>query len=175
MQDIQITNKGIKMEHTISRLEKILNENGSIKEVFITVKLRLNANDTWEYGYWLTPAEIDSIVIDENNINEIVDRVAIIAEEAYNNSLNIVPDPTPILPFNVDNFLFSLMEAFTPLTDYMDILIFYPMIADFARANNFIGMNVFVQGLMSYSIMTQDQFNTLNTVLQLQGIDLNNL
>ena len=93
-----------------------------------------------------------------------------ILDEIINNTIS-----TSIIPFNIDNFLFSLMEAFTPLTDYTDILIFYPMIADFARANNFEGMNVFVQGLMSYSIMTQDQFNTLNSVLQIQGIDLNNL
>ena len=93
-----------------------------------------------------------------------------ILDNIINNTIS-----TPIISFNVDNFLFGLMEAFTPLTDYANILVFYPMIADFARAKNFEGMKIFVQGLMSYSIMTQNQFNNLNNVLQLQGIDLNNL
>lgn len=77
--------------------------------------------------------------------------------------------------FNVDQFLLGLMGAFTPLIDYANILVFYPMVADFARAKNFIGMNMFLQGLISNSIMTIDQFNTLNGVLQQQNIDLNNL
>jgi hypothetical protein len=77
--------------------------------------------------------------------------------------------------FSVNNFLLGLMGAFTPLTDYANILVFYPMIADFARAYNFEGMDIFLQGLISYSIMTIEQYNTLNSVLQQQGIDLNNL
>lgn len=83
--------------------------------------------------------------------------------------------PDPIENFNVDQFLLGLMGAFTPLTDYANILVFYPMVGDFARAENFVGMNMFLQGLMQASIMTQEQFNTLNEVLKQQGIDLNNL
>jgi len=67
------------------------------------------------------------------------------------------------------------MIAFTPLTDYADILIFYPMVGDFARAENFEGMNMFLRGLIQGGIMTQEQFDTLNGVLLQQNIDLNNL
>jgi hypothetical protein len=77
--------------------------------------------------------------------------------------------------FSVNDFLLGLMEAFTPLADYANISVFYPMIADFARANNFVGMNMFLQGLIENGIMTQEQFNKLNGVLQQQNIDLNNL
>lgn len=83
--------------------------------------------------------------------------------------------PISLIFFNVNSFLLGLMQAFTPLTDYSNILVFYPMIADFARANNFQGINQFLQGLIAARIMTQDQFNKLNSVLLLQNIDLNNL
>ena len=77
--------------------------------------------------------------------------------------------------FDVDQFLLGLMEAFTPLVDYSNILPFYPMVADFARAKNFVGMNMFLQGLIQDGIMTQEQFDKLNNVLLQQNIDLNNL
>lgn len=81
----------------------------------------------------------------------------------------------PIENFNVNDFLFGLMGEFTPLMDYSNILIFYPMIADFARAKNFEGMKYFLQQLMAGSIMTQEQFDKLNSVLLQQNIDLTNL
>jgi len=163
------------MEHTLSRYEKILNENGSLKEVFITVKLRIDANKVWEQGYWLNPAELDLIALDESNLASIIEKVTIMGEESYNRYINepLVPEPVVEVPFNVNNFLFGLMEAFTPLTDYSDILVFYPMIADFSRANNFIGMNTFLQGLIKDFMMTEIQFDLINSVLQQQGIDLN--
>ena len=77
--------------------------------------------------------------------------------------------------FDVDQFLLGLMGAFTPLIDYSNILVFYPMVADFARAENFEGMNMFLQGLLENEIMTIEQFNLINSVLLQQGIDLNNL
>jgi len=165
------------MEHTLSRFEKILNENGSLKEVFITVKLRIDANEVWEQGYWLNPAELDLIMLNEENLIPIIDKVTIMAEESYNKYINEPPVEEPVEPilFDVNIFLFGLMEAFSPLTDYSDILVFYPMVGDFARAENFAGMNMFLQGLIQASIMTQEQFNKLNSVLLQQNIDLNNL
>ena len=165
------------MEHTLSRFEKILNENGSLKEVFITVKLRIDANEVWEQGYWLTPAELDLIALDESNLTPVIDAVAIKAEESYNNYINEPPIEEPVIevPFNVNDFLFGLMVAFTPLMDYANILIFYPMVGDFARAENFEGMNMFLRGLIQNGIMSQEQFDTLNGVLLQQNIDLNNL
>ena len=80
-----------------------------------------------------------------------------------------------VTAFDINIFLTSLLVTFVPITDYTNILVFYPMVADFARAKNFVGMNMFLQGLISNSIMTQKQFNTLNSVLQQQGIDLTNL
>ena len=81
----------------------------------------------------------------------------------------------PFGSFQVNDFLFGLMGAFTPLMDYSNILIFYPMIADFARAENFEGMNMFLHGLIDGSVMTEEQFNLINGVLLQQNIDLNNL
>jgi len=165
------------MEHTLSRFEKILNENGSLKEVFITVKLRIDANEVWEQGYWLNPAELDLVMLNEENLTPIIDKVAIMAEESYNKHINEPPVEESIKPisFNVNDFLFGLMGAFTPLTDYSDILVFYPMVGDFARAENFAGMNMFLQGLIQASILTQEQFDKLNNILLQQNIDLNNL
>jgi len=165
------------MEYTLSRYEKILNENGSLKEVFITVKLRIDANQVWEQGYWVNPAELDLIMLNEENLTPIIDKVAIMTQESYNKYINEPPVEEPVEPilFDVNIFLFGLMEAFSPLTDYSDILVFYPMVGDFARAENFAGMNMFLQGLIQASILTQEQFDKLNGVLQQQGIDLNNL
>jgi len=167
------------MEYTLNRFEKILNEDNTIKEIFISVKLFEGENKVfvWEQGYWLTEVEKNTIIIDEQNLTSIIDKVAIMAEESYNNYINEPPIEEPIEPilFDVNIFLFGLMEAFTPLTDYIDILIFYPMVGDFARAENFEGMNIFLQGLISNYIMTQEQFDKVNGVLQQQGIDLNNL
>ena len=164
------------MEYTLSRYEKHLNENGSLKEIFITVKLRIDANEVWEQGYWLTPAELDLIALDESNLTPIIEATAVKAEESYNRYINEpeVVEPV-IIPFNVNDFLFGLMGAFTPLLNYADILIFYPMIADFARAENFEGMNMFLHVLIDSSVMTEEQFNILNGVLLQQNIDLNNL
>ena len=80
-----------------------------------------------------------------------------------------------VIIFNSDTFLFGLMGVFTPITSYTDILPFYAMIADFARAYNFVGMNAFLQGLISAFLITQNEFTLLNNVLKQQGIDLTNL
>ena len=160
------------MENTISRLEKILNENGSIKEVFITVKLRFNANDTWEYGYWLTPAEVDSIVINENNINEIVDRVAIIAEEAYNNSLNIVPEPEPIPEFSVEMFLYRLAEEFDVL-QRMNLAGVAPSFTSELQFQNFEGIKEILDYLLSTSEITKETVDKITSLFLEQNIDLN--
>ena len=98
------------MEYTLSRYEKHLNENGSLKEIFITVKLRIDANEVWEQGYWLTPAELDLIALDESNLTPIIEATAVKAEESYNRYINEpeVVEPV-IIPFNVNDFLFGLL------------------------------------------------------------------
>jgi len=82
------------MNYTLSRLEKILNENGSLKEIFITIKLRINANKTWEYGYWLIPVELDLVISNEQNLIPIIDAVAVKAEQIYNEYINQPTGPT---------------------------------------------------------------------------------
>ena len=162
------------MEHTISRYEKILNENGSIKEIFITVKLRIDANDTWEQGYWLTPAEVDSIVIDENNLTEIVDKVAIIAEESYNNSLNIVPEPEPIPEFSVEMFLYRLAEEFDVL-QRMNLAGVAPSFTSELQFQNFEGIKEILDYLLSTSEITQETVDKITSLFLEQNVDLNNL
>jgi len=95
-----------------------------------------------------------------------------ILDNIINNSPSNPPEK---VIFNINDFLFGLMGAFTPLLNYSDILVFYPMIADFARAENFEGMNTFLRGLIQCSVMTEEQFNLINSVLLQQNIDLNNL
>jgi hypothetical protein len=95
------------------------------------------------------------------------------SEEFAQYGLNI--DDYKNQDFNVNDFLLGLMGVFTPLIDYTNILVFYPMVADFARVYNFEGMKLFLQGLIENGFMTQEQFDKLNDVLQQQGIDLNNL
>lgn len=69
------------MEYLISRFEKILNEDTTVKEIFIAVKLTKDA-DIWEQGYWLTEDEKNLVVVDEQNLGAIVDKVALIGEAA---------------------------------------------------------------------------------------------
>lgn len=84
------------MEYSISRFEKILNEDTSVKEIFISVRLTKNT-DTWEQGYWLTEEEKNLVVIDEMNLGAIVDRVASIGEAALNTYKALPPiDPDQI-------------------------------------------------------------------------------
>lgn len=71
------------MTHFLSRLEKTFNENGSIKEIFLSVKLRISETETWEYGYWMNPAELDLMTLDEQAVDAIVEKVAVLALAAY--------------------------------------------------------------------------------------------
>ena len=72
------------MEYTLNRFEKILNEDNSIKEIFISVKLFEGEDKTfvWEQGYWLTSEEKNTIIIDEQNLTSIMDKVAVLGENA---------------------------------------------------------------------------------------------
>ena len=84
------------MEYTLTRYEKILNEDSSVKEIFIATKLQLT-DGIWEQGYWLTPIEVASVVADEANLTAISDRVAVLGEAAYNRYLAqpVVPTEPP--------------------------------------------------------------------------------
>jgi len=71
------------MEHTLSRFEKILNEDNTIKEIFISVKLYEGDNEfVWEQGYWLTEEERNLVISNEENLISIANKVAIIGENA---------------------------------------------------------------------------------------------
>jgi len=71
------------MEHALNRFEKILNEDNTIKEIFISVKLfEEDGEFVWEQGYWLTIEEIGTIIYDEQNLTSIIDKIAIIGEDA---------------------------------------------------------------------------------------------
>jgi len=72
------------MEYTLSRYEKILNEDNSIKEIFISVKLFEGENKVfvWEQGYWLTSEEKNTIILDEQNLISITAKVAVLGEDA---------------------------------------------------------------------------------------------
>jgi len=71
------------MEHILSRYEKIFNEDNTIKEIFISVKFFEGDGEfVWEQGYWLTIEERDSVISDEQNLSPIVDKIAIMGEDA---------------------------------------------------------------------------------------------
>ena len=72
------------MEYFRSRFEKILNEDNSVKEMFIAVRINKDS-DTWEQGYWLTEEERNLVIISEQNLASIVDKVAAIGEIALAN------------------------------------------------------------------------------------------
>ena len=135
-------------------------------QIFLEVEITDNL-ELYLYAEWLLPDDVALILTDVANATTIAAQVA---ARGVLSKQNIAP-----ISFDIDTFLLGLMTAFTPLMDYANILIFYPMIADFARAGNFIGMNMFLQGLLSNSVMTIEQFNILNGVLLQQNIDLNNL
>jgi len=84
------------MTYNRSRFEKILNEDGSVKEIFIAVRIDA-AEGQWEQGYWLTDAERDAVVADESALVPIVDKVAIQGETALHN-YRMQPAPEPFVP-----------------------------------------------------------------------------
>ena len=73
------------MNHAKARFEKILNEDSSVKEIFLSVKLFEDGQEThcWEQGYWLTDSEKDAVVADEAALDAIVEAVAVKGEAAY--------------------------------------------------------------------------------------------
>jgi len=72
------------VEYTRSRYERILNEDNSVKEIFIAVRFTKDG-DEWEQGYWLTVEEKDAVVADEDALDAICDKAALIGEEALAN------------------------------------------------------------------------------------------
>ena len=70
------------MEWELNRYEKILNEDNSIKEIFISVRLFEDKVLVWEQGYWLTSTEIDLVINDEQSLNSIINRVGLLGEDA---------------------------------------------------------------------------------------------
>jgi hypothetical protein len=72
------------MTHSLNRLEKTYNEDNSIKEIFLSVKLFSDSNEfVWEQGYWLNKDEINMVMGNEQSVSTIVVMVASIGEEAY--------------------------------------------------------------------------------------------
>ena len=70
------------MEYFRTRFEKITNEDNSVKEIFIAVKLFDNG-DVWEQGYWLSDIEVTAVVADEEAaLPAIIDRVALMGKAA---------------------------------------------------------------------------------------------
>ena len=63
------------MEYSRSRYEKILDEIGNVKEIFIAVRI-LKDGDEWEQGHWLTHDELVAVLKDESALNAITDTVA---------------------------------------------------------------------------------------------------
>ena len=67
------------MEVSLSRLEKHLNDDNTIKEIFISVNI-IDDGHSWSQGYWLTPTEVE-LGVDGDNLNLIMDKVALKAKE----------------------------------------------------------------------------------------------
>jgi hypothetical protein len=86
----------MKMDYARSRYEKKLNPDGTVKEIFIAVKIN-SGGDVWEQGYWLTEAEKNAVVANESALTAIVDAVAVKGENALI-KYRMTPKPTPVPP-----------------------------------------------------------------------------
>jgi len=98
--------------------------------------------------------------------NELSADDKIILDEIVNSN------PISSVPFSVDKFISDLFNSFSGA---INLFPYYAVIKDTAASGNFLGMKLILNGLVAAGIMTQDQFNLLNSILQIQNIDLNNL
>ena len=73
--------------------------------------------------------------------------------------------------FSLDTFCGALLVAFGADAN---VLPYYSVLKDLAAFKNFAGMYQMAQGLLASGKITQDELNTLNTVLAQQNIVLSN-
>ena len=93
-------------------------------------------------------------------------------EVADQNALNaIVIYQTAVDAFSVDVFVAALLDNFAGDTN---VLPYYAIYRDFAIYKNFTAMKNMTNGLLAASKLTQNEVNTLNTILAAQNIILSN-
>lgn len=83
--------------------------------------------------------------------------------------VNSQEPPSAVDSFNIDQFSEDLLGAFAGDSN---ILPYYSVVKDLATFKNFSGMKAIMAQLFAATKITQDEVNTLNSVLMNQKIDL---
>ncbi len=81
------------------------------------------------------------------------------------------PPLSPVDAFSVDKFIADLLGSFG---SDINVLPYYAAFKDLAAYKNFTAMKAMVTGLLVGGKLTQDEVNTLNSVLANQNIILSN-
>ena len=80
------------MNYELTRYEKIRDHDGNITEIFIAIAVD-NDKEIYNFGYWLTPAEVSAILADGSAINDIVNKAAAAGKVAQQNHIATRPLP----------------------------------------------------------------------------------
>ena len=83
------------MNYELTRYEKIRDHDGNITGIFIAITVD-NGEEVYNYGYWLTPIEVDAVNADESAINDIVNKAAAAGAIAQDDFISTRPMP-PII------------------------------------------------------------------------------
>ena len=90
------------MEYTLLRYEKIRDHDGNITEIFISIGVD-NGEETYNHGYWLTPAEVSAVLANESTINDIINKASAAGKIAQENFIST--RPLPIIQEPVDSMV----------------------------------------------------------------------
>ena len=82
---------------------------------------------------------------------------------------------TPINLFDEATFLGSLFEVFSSSPNFATLMTCYAPVSDYAKYKNFWGMHDFLKALISKELISQDDYDAVNTQIKLQNLDLDNL